>query len=331
MTTEAASSPGAAPGVDGFDRERMRAEVAEGLLRSPRRLPPKYFYDARGSELFEEITRLPEYYLTRTERSLLERHASSLVRELSPRSLVELGAGSAAKSRILLDAMTRSDVGEAFVPVDVSRSFLLDVAERLREEYPSLRILPCVADVTEDFALPSGVPRPALFAILGSTIGNFLRPGALALLRRVATAMDAGDGLLLGVDLHKDTATLEAAYNDSRGLTAEFNRNVLRVLNRELGADFEPEAFEHRAHYDAGRRRIEMHLVARSDQRVSIPGVGEVLIPAGEGIHTENSCKYDRPSVEDLFAEAGLRTLRWWTDPAERFALAVGRPDAGSC
>lgn len=333
---DGAGAAGAA-GAAAFERRRMLAEVAEGLRAPQKRLSPKYFYDERGSALFEKITRLPEYYLTRTERSLLEAHAGDLVEALGPRSLVELGAGSAAKSRILLDALMRDGRPRgdghggapdrpAYVPLDVSRDFLLEVAASLRREYPGLRVLPAVADMTDEVRLPGGVPRPALFAILGSTIGNFLRPAAEALLRRVASAMAPGDRLLLGADLHKDTATLEAAYDDASGVTAEFNRNVLRVLNAELGADFDPDAFEHRAFYDEAERRIEMHLVARDPQRVTIPGIGVVDFAAGESIHTENSCKYDRASIASLFSAAGLAVERWITDDGGRFALAVGAP-----
>ncbi|HUH13388.1 MAG TPA: L-histidine N(alpha)-methyltransferase [Longimicrobiales bacterium] len=308
---------------DDFDRARMLAEVAEGLRAPQKRLSPKYFYDARGSELFEAITRLPEYYLTRTERALLRAHAPGLVARLGPRSLVELGAGSAAKTRLLLDAMVADGRGVTYVPVDVSRAFLMEVARELTGEYPDLRVEPAVADMTQELRIDGAVPRPALFAILGSTIGNFLPPAAEALLRRVRALMEEGDALLLGVDLHKDTATLEAAYDDAGGVTAEFNRNVLRVLNTQLGADFDPDAFEHRALYNVPERRVEMHLVARAPQRVRIPGIGTLDFEQGESIHTESSCKHERASVEALLSAADLSVTRWTTDDEGRFALVV--------
>jgi L-histidine N-alpha-methyltransferase len=309
----------AAPGA------RMRAELREGLSRAQKELPPKYFYDTRGSELFEEITRLPEYYLTRTERALLERWMPVWITTLRPRALVELGAGSAAKTRIVLTAMHGTESGELYVPVDVSAQFLEETAARLREEYPGLEVTPAVADISENFALPP-LPAPALYAFLGSTLGNFAPAEAEALLRRVRRGMRAGDRFLLGVDLRKDPARIEAAYNDARGVTAEFNRNVLRVLNREAGADFDPEAYEHRAFYDREAHRIEMHLVSRRAQRVRIPGVGVFALGAGESIRTEISCKHSRESVAALLEGAGLEIAAWETDAEGLYALVLGAP-----
>jgi L-histidine N-alpha-methyltransferase len=302
----------------------MLADVRAGLARAQKELPPKFFYDQRGSELFEEITRLPEYYPTRTERALLEQWAPALIAELEPRTLMELGAGSAEKSRILLSAMRAAGEPATYVPVDVSASFLERTAATLRAEYPGMTVIPVVADITQRLGRLRDVPRPALVAFLGSTIGNFGEREAVALLRRVRAVMRAGDHFLLGVDLRKDVAVIEAAYNDAAGITAEFNRNVLRVLNRELGADFDPEAFAHRAFYEPTAHRVEMHLVSTRDQVVTIPGVGRVPFRAGESIRTEISCKYDRPTVERLFAEAGLALVRWIPDPKAWFALAVG-------
>lgn len=309
----------------GRDRERMRAEVRDGLLADPPRLPSKYFYDDRGSRLFEEITTLPEYYLTRAERAVLRDRVPSWIASIRARSLVELGAGSAAKTRIILDAMARAEVGDLYVPIDVSGPFLERTAERLRRTYPRLEVRPVVADISAGFDVPADRPRPTLFAFLGSTIGNFSSPAAAALLRRVRRAMAAGDRFLLGVDLRKSRDRLEAAYNDARGITAEFNRNILRVLNRELGADFDPESFEHRAFYSAERHRIEMHLVSAKDQEVTIPGAGRFRFREGESIRTEISRKYDRASVAELFAGAGLELDDWATDPDALFALALGR------
>jgi L-histidine Nalpha-methyltransferase len=305
---------------------RMLAEVADGLAAPQKELPPKYFYDQRGSELFEEITRLPEYYPTRTERALLQGWMPELMRQLRTRTLVELGAGSAGKSRIILDAMRATGLAELYVPIDVSASFLSLTAAQLRREYPGLRVEPAVADIAEELNLPRRIPRPALFAFLGSTIGNFYPPAAIRLLGGVRAAMAPGDRFLLGVDLRKDIARIEAAYNDSRGVTAEFNRNMLLVLNHELGADFDPAAFEHRAFYDTVAHRIEMHLVSSCNQRVTIPGLEPVELAAGESIRTEISCKYDRESVASLFDAARLRIEAWPTDPATPFGLVVGAP-----
>jgi L-histidine N-alpha-methyltransferase len=303
----------------------MLDEVREGLGRRQKELPPKYFYDERGSELFERITRLPEYYLTRAERALLEDNSRSLIEALRPRTLVELGAGSAAKTRILLDAMCDAASGEQYVPVDVSEEFLADTAKRLREEYPGLRVTPAIADIGSSLGLPERLPRPVLFAFLGSTIGNFDAPSARALLARIRAVMRPFDRLLLGADLRKQKRVIEAAYNDSRGVTAAFNRNMLRVLNRELGADFDVGSFVHRAFYSAERHRIEMHLVSAREQVVHIPRVGDVRLASGETIRTEISCKYDRPSVRRLLRAASLKLEHWITDQ-ERFALAVALP-----
>ncbi len=307
----------------------MLANVRSGLGRPQKELSPKYFYDRRGSELFEEITRLPEYYLTRTERALLERWAPALVSDLGIRSLVELGAGSAEKTRIILDAMRSADRLATYVPIDVSEAFLAETARRLCADYPGLRVVPIAADITDEVRfLPQAPPGPVLYALLGSTIGNFYPADAVRLVRRVHDAMALEDGFLLGVDLRKDVASLEAAYNDRGGLTAEFNRNALRVLNAELGADFDPAAFDHRAFYDRATHRIEMHLVSRLEQEVAIPGIGRVELARGESIRTEISAKYDRTSVADLFAAAGLRLADWRSDPYhDRFALAVGVVD----
>jgi L-histidine Nalpha-methyltransferase len=303
---------------------RMLAEVAAGLAAPQKELPPKYFYDHRGSELFEEITRLPEYYPTRTERGLLQTWMPTLIPELGTQSLVELGAGSAEKSRIILSAMRASGSAGLYVPIDVSASFLNQTANRLRHDYPGLAVEPAVADISEDFELPRGLPHPVLYAFLGGTIGNFYPPQAIRLLSRVRAAMQPSDRFLMGVDLRKDVRRIEAAYNDSRGVTAAFNRNMLLVLNHELGADFDPATFEHRAFYDQVTHRIEMHLVSSLKQEVRIPGIGLVALEKGESIKTEISCKHDRRSVAELFAAAGLRVETWRPDPEVLFALVVG-------
>jgi L-histidine Nalpha-methyltransferase len=305
---------------------QMLAEVADGLAAPQKELSPKYFYDHRGSELFEEITRLPEYYPTRTERGILESWMPRLIPELGTRTLVELGAGSAEKTRVILDAMRQAGTGELYVPIDVSATFLSRTAGRLRREYPGLLVEPAVADISEELNLPRRMPRPALFAFLGGTIGNFYPTAATRLLRRVRAAMEPGDRFLMGADLRKDPARIEAAYNDSQGVTAEFNRNMLRVLNHELGADFDPDAFAHRAFYEPVAHRIEMHLVSSRPQQVRIPGIGPVAFAEGETLRTEISCKHDRASVAALFQPAGLRIESWRTDPDGLFALVVGAP-----
>lgn len=309
--------------------EELREEVRASLSGRQKELSPKFFYDARGSELFEEITRLPEYYLTRTERSLLERHVPAWVAEHRPGTLVELGAGSARKSEIILRAMGRKDANRRYVPVDVSGDFLEAAARRLEEEHPGLRVSPVVADITDPLELPSDLPGPILFALLGSTLGNFPDEAATSLLDHLVAEMAPDDLFLMGADLRasesKPVELLEAAYNDAQGVTADFNRNALRVLNRRLGADFDPGAFEHRAFYDAERGQMEMHLVSLRDQVIRIPGLDPISLREGETIRTEVSAKYDRPTVEELFRGVGLEVARWVEDPRSRYALVLGR------
>lgn len=307
------------------ERRRMRAEVADGLSRPQKTLSPKYFYDRRGSELFEEITRLPEYYPTRAERALLEAHMPVWVHEQRPATLVELGAGAADKTRAILDAMHDAVAEPVFVPIDISGEFLEQVAADLREAYPEAAVRPLVADISAGFHLPDNLPRPVLFALLGGTIGNFTRNDGVALLGRVRSEMGAADRFLVGFDLKKDVAVLEAAYNDAAGVTAAFNLNVLRVLNRELEANFDLDGFTHRAVYTEDHERIEMHLVAAAPCTVTIPGAGEFTFAADETIRTELSCKYTRASIESMFEGAGLAVERFVTEPPG-FALVLGRP-----
>ena len=304
----------------------MLADVREGLSRRPRELPPKYFYDERGSRLFEEITRLPEYYLTRAEREILVARAARIVELTNARTLVELGAGSAAKTRILLAAMRSHAEPVTYVPIDVSEEFLEQTRDALEAELPWLRVEPVVADMNVAFELPPVVDTPVLFAFLGSTIGNFDTPSAIALLRRIADHMRADDRLLLGTDLRKNPRVLDAAYNDSAGVTAEFNRNMLRVLNAELGADFAADRFAHRAFYNEAEHRIEMHLHSVGAQCVHIPGLAPIAFADGEGIRTEVSYKYDRPAVEALADAASLCVAHWFVDAQERFALSILEP-----
>lgn len=306
-------------------RAELAADVRRGLGSHPKELPPKYFYDARGSRLFERITRLPEYYLTRAERRILEAAAPELIAEIRPRALVEFGSGSAVKTRLLLDAMDGAGLLEGFGPIDVSATALRESAVGLVSDYPDLRIVGVVGDFRGPLTIPfEGMPR--LIAFLGSTIGNLRPVAALDFLRRVGRAMQVDDGFLVGFDLVKAPARLEAAYDDSAGVTAEFNRNVLRVLNRELGADFDPGAFRHRAFYDAERERIEMHLVSARAQTVRIEALGlEVEFAEGETIRTELSHKYTRASALGLVREAGLEPARWRTDPEGLFGMALAR------
>jgi L-histidine N-alpha-methyltransferase len=308
----------------------MRAEVRAGMEARPRIIPPKFFYDERGSELFEAITLQPEYYPTRAEREILETEVGDWIRALKPRALVELGAGSAEKTRVLLEAMLEGAAGSRvlYAPVDVSGDFLRASAERLAEEYPTLDVEPMVADLTEEFTLSDALPRPLVVAFLGSTLGNFGRGEAARLLERAARPLRGDDRLLLGVDLKKDPALLDAAYNDGAGVTAEFNLNVLRVLNRELGADFDVGAFRHHAFYDAGNGRVEMHLVATMPMRVRIPEVGAYELDVGDSILTEISRKYDRAEVDSTLEGAGLAVEHWFETPPG-YAVVVGRPAAG--
>jgi L-histidine N-alpha-methyltransferase len=291
-----------------------------------RELPPKYFYDHRGSQLFEAITRLPEYYLTRTERLLLSTLMPEWMDILRPGALVELGAGNADKTRTILDAMRAARDEVVYVPVDVSAAFLDETAQNLRREYPDLRVEPVVTDFATGVRLPRGLPRPILYAFLGSTIGNLEDSEAAELLTRLRHGMSPEDRLLLGADLVKDVAVIEAAYNDSKGVTAEFNRNMLRVLNHELGANFDSTAFAHRAFFSERAGRIEMHLVALADQVVTIPGVARFTVPAGDSIRTEISNKYTPRRLTRILAAAGLRPVTWETDDAGGYALLLAAP-----
>lgn len=307
-------------------RQQLVRDVRRGLMSSPKELSPKYFYDERGSELFEQITELPEYYLTRAERALLETVIGEIVTLVKPCSLVELGAGSASKTRIILDAMRAQGCAETYVPIDVSRDFLEATALQLRAEYSEVRIVPVVSDIAETFTLPE-VTSPTLIAFLGSTIGNFPREPAVALLSHLSRLMKPVDRFLLGADLRKDPAIIHRAYNDSQGVTAAFNLNILERLNRELNANFSVEAFEHRASYSTEQHRVEMHLVARHALKVMIPEIGEINFLEGESIRTELSYKYDRDSLEDILHRSGLKMEQWISAGDGSFALALARAE----
>lgn len=309
--------------------EIMAEEIRQGLSASPKELPPKYFYDERGSWLFERITQLPEYYLTRAERALLDASVDDLAARAQPEELVELGAGSASKTDLLLDACRAAGRLQRYLPVEVSAAMIEHSAERLGEKYPWLEIRAVVADFEHDLGRIPPAPH-RLVAFLGSTIGNLARARAVEFLGTVAALMDGDGFLVLGTDLVKDRKVLEAAYNDDQGVTAEFNRNVLRVINRRLGADFDPGAFEHVAIYDEAEARIEIYLESRVDQVARIPALDlDVRFDAGERMRTEVSCKYTRDSVERMLTEAGLALRDWFSDSNGTFALSLSAP-AGS-
>lgn len=308
-------------------RQQMVRDVRQGLTQQPKQLSPKYFYDERGSELFEEITQLPEYYLTRSERLLLENRIEDIVAGVRPCSLVELGAGSATKTRIILDQMRVSGCAECYVPIDVSKDFLEATAIQLRADYADIQIMPVVSDITEPFLLPP-LASPTLVAFLGSTIGNFPREQAVNLLSHIARVMGPADRFLLGADLIKDSDVIDRAYNDSKGVTAAFNLNILERLNRELGADFPIAEFEHRAFYNGAQHRVEMHLIARTPQRVTIPEIGEISFDAGESVRTELSYKYDRAMLEDILCASGLTMEQWLPADDNSFALALARAES---
>ncbi|MBW3579174.1 MAG: L-histidine N(alpha)-methyltransferase [Actinobacteria bacterium] len=290
-------------------------------------LPPKYFYDARGSALFERITGLPEYYLTRAEAEILRAQAHDLVREIRPVELVELGSGSSRKTRLLLDAMHDVGTGSRYVALDVSEAALRDAADRLTADLPWLTVDGLVGDFRRDVpAIPRSGRR--LLVFLGSTIGN-LNPGErAALLEQVALALHRDDHFLLGVDLVKDPSVLRAAYDDRAGVTAAFNCNLISVLNRELGAELPLDAFEHVARYDEDRASIEMSLRASREISARFADLGiTVTFTAGEELHTESSYKFTRSQVVAELSGAGLRLQRWETDRRARFALALARPE----
>ncbi|MGW1075879.1 L-histidine N(alpha)-methyltransferase [Streptomyces sp. NPDC002537] len=301
----------------------LRADVAAGLTRTPKTLPPKWFYDARGSELFDEITLLPEYYPTRAEREILLTRAAGVAEVVRPRTLVELGSGSSDKTRHLLDALPSVD---HYVPVDVSESALAGAAETLLAERPGLTVHALVADFQYGLELPD-TPGPRLLVFLGGTIGN-LRPEERAVfLAAVRARLAPGDAFLLGTDLVKDERTLVAAYDDAAGVTAAFDKNVLTVVNRELGADFDLADFDHVALWDARREWIEMRLRARSPVVVKIPALDlAVHFEAGEELRTEISAKFRHDGVRAELAAAGLDMCRWWTDRESRFALSLSVP-----
>jgi len=310
--------------------DKISSSVYEGLLSSPKWLPSWLFYDSAGSRLFDEITRVPEYYVTRTERAILAERAGEIVSRAAGEHalrLVELGAGSADKTRLLLNAAVERQDTVFYEPVDVSASALVEAQIRIENEIPGVLVCPRVEDYTHDLELDSTLPTERrLVLYIGSSIGNFEPGESLLLLERVRAAIDPGDCLLLGVDLVKDESVLEAAYDDEAGVTAEFNRNVLVRLNRELDADFDLATFAHQAVWNATESRMEMHLVSESKQSVWLPAIDlHVEFEAGESIHTENSYKYRPGDAEALVAKAGFAHEATWVDERGWFAVCLAR------
>ena len=304
----------------------LRADAHAGLTSNPKVLPPKWFYDEEGCRLFDEITRLPEYYPTRTERAILTEHASDIAALTSADTLVELGSGTSEKTRLLLDALSGHGTLERFVPFDVSESTLRDAAAAIELEYPGVDVHAVVGDFERHLdRLPTGGTR--VVAFLGGTIGN-LDPDARArFYHTIAAGLRPGDTFLLGTDLVKDRGRLETAYDDAAGVTAAFNRNVLAVLNRELDADFVPDRFAHVARWNQAEEWIEMRLRAESAHTVRVGELDlEIEFADGEEMRTEISAKFRRGRVETELAAAGLALTSWWTDPAGDFALSLSTP-----
>jgi L-histidine Nalpha-methyltransferase len=313
----------------GFLAESLSADARRGLGSDPKSLPPKWFYDAQGSALFEKITELHEYYPTRAEREILHANAASIAATTRARTLVELGSGSSDKTRLLLDALRAAGTLRCYVPVDVSEPALVAAGNALSAEYLGLDVRAVVSDFEEHLGFPADgdAPAPRLIAFLGSTIGNLLPDQRAAFLARIRAGLRPGDFFLLGTDLVKDPATLVAAYDDDSGVTAQFNKNVLAVLNAELGADFDPDEFEHVAVWDAAAEWIEMRLRSLADQTVHVPAIGlTVRFAAGEEMRTEVSAKFRRAGVEADLAAAGLAMSTWWTDSAAQFGLSLSVP-----
>jgi L-histidine Nalpha-methyltransferase len=312
--------------LDGSEERSLAEDVLDGLTRPFKELPPKHFYDARGAELFDRICDLPEYYPTRAERAILEQSAEELARLTGAVELVELGSGTAAKTRVLLDALYAAGTLARYVPVDVTERMVRDCAEELAREYPGLRVHGVIGDFERhlDRVPPSAGPR--IVAFLGGTIGNFPPGSRRRFLREIARLLGPEDYLLMGTDLVKDPDVLEAAYDDAQGVTAEFNRNVLRVLNRELQADFDPDDFEHVALFDRENEWIEMRLRARREHTTLVRDLElSVHFDAGEELRTEISAKFTPARVGRDLSAAGLRLVRWLTDPEQLFALTLSQ------
>ncbi|HEX4106644.1 MAG TPA: L-histidine N(alpha)-methyltransferase [Solirubrobacteraceae bacterium] len=302
----------------------LAEDVLDGLTKPFKELPPKHFYDTDGALLFDRICELPEYYPTRTERAILQDRAGDIVAATGARELVELGSGTAAKTRVLLDAMRDAGTLERYVPIDVTESMVRDCAAELVHEYPGLDVHGVVGDFERHLDLVPASAGGRVVAFLGGTIGNFPPGSRRRFLRQISELLGEGDHLLLGTDLVKDPQVLVAAYDDSQGVTAQFNRNVLRVVNRELDADFDPDAFEHVALFDTRHEWIEMRLRSQVEQDVTVRALGlEVHFEAGEELRTEISAKFTRERVAEDLQAAGMRLLDWHTDAQDHFALSV--------
>ncbi len=304
-------------------------EITEGLMQQPAAISPKYFYDQLGSELFESITRLPEYYPTRTEHAVMQQHAAAIADAVGRgRTLIELGAGNCEKARTLCRTLAPA----CFVGVDISADFLHDAVARMREEFPGMDARAVGADMTRGVTLPADIPRSGRLVFYpGSSIGNFDPPHALVLLEQMRDLVDgegqgADGGLLIGIDLPKEIDVLEAAYDDAAGVTAAFNLNILAHVNRLIGSNFDPAQWRHLAFFNTLQSRIEMHLQAMSPLQVRWPGGGVRDFAVGECIHTENSYKYTLPAFTDLLARAGFSRARAWTDPRGWFAVVHAQP-----
>ncbi len=313
--------------LDGAQDRSLADDVLDGLTRPLKELPPKHFYDERGAELFDRICELPEYYPTRAERAILEAEAVALAELTEAAELVELGSGTAAKTRVLLDALYEYGTLRRYVPVDVTESMVRECAQALIEEYPGLMVHGVIGDFERHLShIPEAV-GPRVVAFLGGTIGNFLPGSRRRFLRAISRLLGPEDYLLMGTDLVKDPDVLEAAYDDAQGVTAEFNRNVLRVLNRELDANFDPDDFEHVARFDHEQEWIEMRLRARRQHTTHVRALDlPVKFKAGEELRTEISAKFTPERLQGDLSAAGLELVRWLTDPDELFALTLSRP-----
>jgi L-histidine N-alpha-methyltransferase len=311
---------------DGQGRS-LAEDARDGLTRPFKELPPKHFYDSRGADLFDQICELPEYYPTRTERAILDDTATELAAVTGAVELVELGSGTAAKTRVLLDALQAAGTLARYVPVDVTEGMVRDCAQELIEEYPGLRVHGVVGDFERHLDRVPEAAGPRLVVFLGGTIGNFAPSERRRFLAQIAGLLGPEDHLLMGTDLVKDPDVLEAAYDDRQGVTAEFNRNLLHVLNRELDANFDPADFEHVARFDAHNEWIEMRLRSRREHTVNVRALElPVHFAAGEEMRTEISAKFTRERIDEDLADAGLELVRWLTDPEEQFALTLSAP-----
>jgi len=312
--------------LDSTQERSLADDVLDGLTRPFKELPPKHFYDGRGAELFDQICELPEYYPTRTERSILERSAGEIAAITGAVELVELGSGTAAKTRVLLDALHASGTLARYIPVDVTEGMVRECAYELIEEYPGLQVHGVIGDFERHLDRVPSAAGPRLVVFLGGTIGNFPPGSRRRFLRQIAGLLGPEDHLLMGTDLVKDPDVLEAAYDDVQGVTAEFNRNVLHVLNRELDADFDPEDFDHVALFDRKHEWIEMRLRARRDHTVTVRSLElPVHFDEGEEMRTEISAKFTRERLRGDLSAADLELVRWLTDPDELFALTLSR------